>query len=78
MADGMLCVHCGWQETEHDEGLMPGDKKLAKIHLSGRKKTLEQCPGFTPEDTEEAERLAKEAVKDAAEQKGRRMKCGFA
>ena len=71
MADGILCLHCGWQETDHEHR---SDNDL----LPGRKKTLNQCKeesGFTPEDPELAEKLAQEAATDAIEQRRRR---GFA
>lgn len=52
MADGILCLHCGWQETEHE--LMP---KEGRKKVRGRQFSLARCPGYKPEDPELAEEL---------------------
>jgi len=69
MADGILCKHCGWQETEHDftdeeveEDL--GDR--ANSLLSGKKKTLVECRqgrGYVPENQRLARQLNRQHEK---------------
>ena len=54
MAFGILCKHCGWQETDHTEG--PDDKDIAE----GRTHPLADCPGYHPEDEAEHKRLREE------------------
>ena len=72
MADGMLCINCGHQETPHniiDEKEDWGewiDQEEANSIKSGRSFSLINCPGFEPEDLEEAERLREKWEKENA------------
>lgn len=55
MADGILCKHCGWQETNHTEGdLGAGNPDIPN---PGYKKTLNKCRGFVPEDSKLARQI---------------------
>jgi len=68
MADGILCKHCGYQETDHTfdpEG-------FPKVRIKGYKKSLRNCRGYEPEDEELADELAKEAMQ--RELRGRGIK----
>ena len=47
MADGILCKHCGWQETDHEYADELTD---AKKKIRGYKKTLLKCRGFVGEE----------------------------
>ena len=67
MADGILCKHCGWQETSH--GHAPAPEKEANELRPRRELTLVQCltkKGFTPENPKLARKLAKIAEDEAA------------
>jgi len=65
MAYGLLCINCGWQETEHVMVWSKELKEKAKIVLNNFKISLADCEGFTysPEDLiiakeEEKKRIA--------------------
>lgn len=52
MATGELCVHCGWQETDHEfrrEQSRPGKRR------KGYERTLLSCRGFEISPREETE-----------------------
>ena len=51
MADGILCKHCGWQESDHDPkfGVTNPSKRL-----KGYRVTIAECPGFKGETEPEA------------------------
>ncbi len=51
MADGILCKHCGYQESDH----MVGDESWPKN--KGYLKSLLTCSGFKPEDPNLAREL---------------------
>jgi hypothetical protein len=66
MADGILCKHCGWQETDHDIAADAADNEREpeeawKKKLRGFKKSLLDCPGYAPKNQRLAKKLAKEA-----------------
>jgi len=81
MADGMLCVHCGWQETEHNNPNFVGEEDATKCRL-GKQISLRQCLdnetgfGFTPDDPVLAEKLAKKADEENHAQEMRKRKNG--
>ena len=51
MADGILCKHCGWEETDHDLkfGVTNPNKRV-----KGYRMTIAQCPGFVSETESES------------------------
>ena len=70
MAHGIVCRHCGHVEGTHDLFLktleVGGKKQVEKFfsdnEISNEKlprytMTLEECPGYSPEDPEEEKRL---------------------
>lgn len=65
MADGIVCIHCGRYETDHELGLEEANKKVP-----GYKVPLTECPCYEPED----EKLSKRLEQLAAEEKKRRLK----
>jgi hypothetical protein len=78
MADGILCKHCGWQETEHDNPKFVGEEAAEELK-PGKQITLSQClekDGFTPENPRLAKKLALKAAKEISEQSGRRRQLG--
>jgi hypothetical protein len=60
MADEMLCIFCGWEETDHihadDSNWI--DQKRASTIFPGRKVSLKKCQGFYPENPVLAKELA--------------------
>jgi hypothetical protein len=73
MADGMLCVHCGYYEGDYknrDEGFF--SEEILNIVLEGKKSSLKKCPGFYPENPKLAKELADEANAEALAQEMRR------
>lgn len=52
MAYGFLCAHCGHQSSAHVA--WDGRVNHANEHLRGFKFTLEKCPGFTYQKSDEA------------------------
>ena len=52
MADGIVCLHCGRYETDHELGIEEADETVP-----GYKVPLSACPGYHPEDEELAKRL---------------------
>lgn len=68
MADGILCKHCGRQETEHSfEEEEIEANEVYKKKLRGYKKSLWDCPGYKPENPKLARELAKAAKKEEDE-----------
>lgn len=47
MADGLKCIHCGWQETDHEGSDLLREKDVV-TRQPGRKKSLAKCRGFQP------------------------------
>lgn len=61
MADGIPCKNCGHYEAAHfDNGFVNPDNLR-----DGYKKTLNNCPGYTPENPKLAKELKEEAKKEA-------------
>jgi len=69
MADGILCKHCGYQETEHEDycgdGKPPPEDSNPVIPFEeasrlrkGYLKSLAKCKRYSPEDPARARRLA--------------------
>ena len=72
--DGMICKHCGFQESDHGFGkAYIKANPIFKKKLPGREKPLSKCPGFEPEDEELAKELASEAEKEKAERTARQF-----
>ncbi len=69
MAFGILCEHCGWQQTDHIAGVGPDDGDVAE----GRRCSLADCPGYHPENEAEHNRLTDQA----AEEEFVQLKRGF-
>lgn len=49
MAYGILCKHCGWEETNHQKGINEESYNAAIRRLPGRRYSLigePPCPGF--------------------------------
>lgn len=71
MADGIICEHCGFQETDHtmDPERIKGSGKKQR----GKKKTLRTCPGYEPEDKQ----LAAELQREFDEEERARLKRQF-
>ena len=64
MADGIPCKNCGHQETAHlNKSLVDPDELR-----DGYKKTLNNCPGYTPENPKLAKKLKGKAKKEEKEQ----------
>ena len=67
MADGIVCKHCGWQETNHTYGA-EGIDESPDVPFKGYKSSLKDCPGYEPEDPELADRLARIAEEEKTRQ----------
>ena len=74
MADGIYCKYCGRQQTDHliaaeraDKGLGP-DPEHEEV-FEGRRYSLADCPGYSPENP----KLAKELADEAERQRLRRL-----
>ena len=50
MADGELCKHCGWQETDHK---YKGEQESPHRRKEGYRISLLRCRGFVSEETRE-------------------------
>ena len=48
MAHGVLCKHCGWQETEHDDQSLLTEEERNQV-IPGYKKTLKNCKYYARE-----------------------------
>ncbi|MBI5912888.1 hypothetical protein HY839_00400 [Candidatus Azambacteria bacterium] len=49
MAYGIRCKHCGWEESDHSEGVNEEAYHVALRRLPGRRYSLigtPSCPGF--------------------------------
>lgn len=57
MADSILCLHCGWYEADHTQSSDDEPK-------DGYNSSLNQCPGFEPDDPELARILEQKAEED--------------
>ena len=49
MAYGTRCKHCGWQETNHVDGVIYEDQDPEK-RIKGFRYNLRNCPGFSSDD----------------------------
>jgi len=73
MADGILCIHCGFQETEH---ILP-EKEVSSVWndlLPKKPVTLKYCRenfGYCPDNPELAAELQKNFEKETHEQRKR-------
>jgi|GEM_PF-2073109 len=61
MADGIVCRHCGWQETSHS--FVERDENYEEV-LPGYAKSLINCPGYIPENQQLAHQLSKRATRE--------------
>jgi hypothetical protein len=48
MAFGILCKHCSWQETEHEDKTLVYESDRKKI-FPGRTRSLAECKKFVGE-----------------------------
>ena len=55
MADGILCLNCGWSESAHL--LKDTVDNWDKPRDGGWKVSLMDCPGYFPEDPELAQKF---------------------
>lgn len=76
MADGMICIHCGHQETPHKYPEVIEDEEDFATLKPGKNVSLKDCPGFEPEDRREAERLRLKREKEDADAASRRGMLG--